>query len=492
MEKKDYDVIVVGAGPGGSVCAALLAKKGMKTLLVEKNDRPGGKAMTVSNRGYTHELWPITGGPRLNSNFESVLSELELVPEVSTPETYVTLYRKNSAGEYTPFAQPQPDDAKANSPESIMGFLSWLEIQPDEIAALTKYTVETASLTPEQIEDLDNISFHEYLNRYDLPQSLYDYIAAQCNVVFVLPLEQLAASEGIKTMNEMSSQGFGFYHQGGYGRLFERCTETIKDRNGDVVFGARVNQIEVREGKVTGVSTDKGNFTAPIVVSNAGIQPTALHLVGKNHFDDDYTAYIRNLKPSMALIGTRYFLDKKVLDCGFYVAFSTDGYMNEARYVKAKTGWVPDDLMVFMTIPANFDPGLAPEDKQCLLASTPCPPDPEMSNSREWWEKLEEQIIRIWPEIEGHIETREHYGTKQVSALSRDQVLPGIGGECIGLGQMVGQVGRNKPAPASPVDGLFYVGCDAGGQGCGTHQAVTSGQHVADLVLQYFQTKQKS
>jgi hypothetical protein len=30
--------------------------------------------------------------------------------------------------------------------------------------------------------------------------------------------------------------------------------------------------------------------------------------------------------------------------------------------------------------------------------------------------------------------------------------------------------------------GLFYVGCDAGGYGCGTHQAVDSGINVADLV----------
>ena len=491
MKKTDYDVIVVGAGPGGSVCAALLANKGLKILLLEKNDRPGGKAMTVSNRGFTHELWPVTGGPRLNSHFEAVLTELGLELEVSTPDTYVTLYRLNSVGKYDPFAQPQPDDPKASSPESVMAFLGWLEIQPDEIAALSRYTVETAALTPEQIEDLHNISFHEYLCRYDLPQSLYDYIAAQCNVVFVLPLEQLAASEGIKTMNEMSTRGFGFYHQGGYGRLFERCVETIKDRQGDVIFGARVNKIDVQGGKVTGISTDNGTYTAPIVVSNAGIQPTVISLVGETHFDKDYATYTRNLKPSMALIGTRFFLDKKVLDCGFYVAFSNEGYMNEARYTKTKTGWVPDDLLVFLTIPSNFDPSLAPADKQCVLASTPCPPDPKMSNSQEWWNKLEAQLIRIWPEMKGRIESREHYGTKQVSALSRDQVLPGIGGECIGLGQVVGQVGGNKPAPTSPIDGLYYVGCDAGGQGCGTHQAVTSGQHVADLVAEYFQLSQK-
>jgi hypothetical protein len=35
------------------------------------------------------------------------------------------------------------------------------------------------------------------------------------------------------------------------------------------------------------------------------------------------------------------------------------------------------------------------------------------------------------------------------------------------------------------VRGLFFVGADAGGYGCGTHQAVKSGVQVADLVLRY-------
>jgi phytoene dehydrogenase-like protein len=36
MSKK-YDVIVIGAGPGGATCGALLAKMGLKVLLLEKN-----------------------------------------------------------------------------------------------------------------------------------------------------------------------------------------------------------------------------------------------------------------------------------------------------------------------------------------------------------------------------------------------------------------------------------------------------------------------
>lgn len=39
-----FDVIVVGAGNAGLVAAATTAKNGLKTLLLEKNNIPGGCA----------------------------------------------------------------------------------------------------------------------------------------------------------------------------------------------------------------------------------------------------------------------------------------------------------------------------------------------------------------------------------------------------------------------------------------------------------------
>ena len=70
MAGTKFDVIVVGAGPGGTACAALLQKRGIKTLLIEKNDRVGGKSLNYSKDGFTYEMWPVMGLPRYNTIFE--------------------------------------------------------------------------------------------------------------------------------------------------------------------------------------------------------------------------------------------------------------------------------------------------------------------------------------------------------------------------------------------------------------------------------------
>ncbi|MCD6244026.1 MAG: NAD(P)-binding protein, partial [Candidatus Korarchaeota archaeon] len=41
----DFDIIVVGAGPAGSVASYLLAKKGHTVLTIERGKRPGSKNM---------------------------------------------------------------------------------------------------------------------------------------------------------------------------------------------------------------------------------------------------------------------------------------------------------------------------------------------------------------------------------------------------------------------------------------------------------------
>jgi dihydrolipoamide dehydrogenase len=43
----NYDVVVIGSGPGGYVCAIRCAQLGMKTALVEKYSTLGGTCLNV-------------------------------------------------------------------------------------------------------------------------------------------------------------------------------------------------------------------------------------------------------------------------------------------------------------------------------------------------------------------------------------------------------------------------------------------------------------
>ena len=47
MAEKNYDLVVVGAGPGGEVGAIRAAQQGLRVALVEKRQHLGGTCLNV-------------------------------------------------------------------------------------------------------------------------------------------------------------------------------------------------------------------------------------------------------------------------------------------------------------------------------------------------------------------------------------------------------------------------------------------------------------
>jgi len=292
----------------------------------------------------------------------------------------------------------------------------------------------------------------------------------------------------VETLQDIFLHQGTLFCKGGIGKVAEAYAYAVEAFGGRVLMRARVEKIAVERGKVTGVVTDKGTFEAPIAISNAGIQPTVLRLVGEEHFDRGYVNYVKELVPSWGFMGARYFLDAVVLEHPFGTLFSADSPWSLEKCRRAREGELPDDMCVWFEVPSNYDPDAAPRGKQIVLTGHYGPADPELGEreKRKWWDLGERILFSAYPALEAHIEAREYYSAKEISALSRDHVLPGQGGETIGLGQVVGQDGRYKPAVKAPIQGLFYVGCDAGGRGIGTQQATDSGLNVANIVHRYF------
>jgi phytoene dehydrogenase-like protein len=80
--KDTYDVVVIGAGMGGLTAGALLAHAGVRTLVVEADDKPGGYTHALCRDGYTFDRADnlITScqpdGPFGQGVIDAVLSEL--------------------------------------------------------------------------------------------------------------------------------------------------------------------------------------------------------------------------------------------------------------------------------------------------------------------------------------------------------------------------------------------------------------------------------
>jgi phytoene dehydrogenase-like protein len=227
------------------------------------------------------------------------------------------------------------------------------------------------------------------------------------------------------------------------------------------------------------------------VVSNAGIQPTVLKLVGEEHFDKSYVNYVKSIVPSLGFCCQRYIFREPVMEHGVYIGTSADSYIDVKRHEEMRAGAIPPVVSLYAVNPAHFDPEMAPKGKQMLLVGTWCRPDPKAKEIKALQKRVDEQFEEMFPKEAKYIDAREGYvGPAQVSALSRDSVLPGTGGEAVGLAVTVGYCGKSKPLVKAPIRGLFYVGHDAGGAGyLGTHQAVSSGVRTAPIVQLAFRER---
>lgn len=479
------DVIVVGAGPGGISCGALLAKWGLKTLVVDKNSQVGGKSMTVSKRGFRYEYWPIAACPSTGTKFHSLLKILDLEKHVEliAPEPLGLMHYETPSGEIRTMVIPG-----AGKPADPLTLFKMLGVTDAEMTEVMRLFTDILGMSQQALDLLDDVNLLQFLDGYRIPKSVYSLLATlQSEGTLELPGDVACASEFIRVFRQNNTQGGGLYPAGGFGAMYEAMAEVVRANGGEILFRTTVKQITVKNGRVTGVITDKGDFRAPIVVSNAGLQPTVLKLVGEEHFDRSYVNYVRDLVPSLGFAGARYFLSRPVLKYPLYVYFSNDSVSTMEKHIGAESGKMPEQIYVFMST-NSFYPGMAPLGKQLVYTGISCPADPK-TNIKPWMDKVEAEIARLWPELLECIEDREYYGPAQISRLSRDPVVPGAGGECIGLGQIAGQCGKLKPAPRASIAGLFYVGADAGSSGFGNHMCVESGFNVANMVRDYWMAR---
>ncbi|MHA1669350.1 MAG: phytoene desaturase family protein [Promethearchaeota archaeon] len=279
-----YDVVIIGAGNGGLSATTYLAQKGLKVLMLEQHNLPGGVATSFVRGRFEfetslHEL--ASYGPETNKGSVRRMFEdkFNLDTEfVQVPEAYrLILTHPDEKMDVTmPFGVENIINAiekeVPGSRESVKKFFDIAEEignafayigstggKPDQGILMKEHMnfLKTAAYSAQEVEDALGIPkrAQDILNGYwaylGLPMSRINF------TIYATMVQNYADLGGWIPTNR--SHGFT--------TAFD---EKIREFGGKIEYNTRVEKILVENGKITGVETVNGDkFKTKYVICNA-------------------------------------------------------------------------------------------------------------------------------------------------------------------------------------------------------------------------------
>ena len=408
------DAIVIGAGHNGLVTAALLAKAGFKTLVLEQRDVLGGAAAT-------EEVFPgfkiNTGADDAGLFHDKIIEELNLAahglafheaevavfapqpdePALSQPKgSALTLWRDEakSVAEINRFsrrdAERYPDFA-AEINQHAQALRGMLLLTPPELmernlsdaTAWGKFGLNLRRMGSKAMMEFMRVlplPVSDYLNEWFESDALKGTLAAPA-----LLGNQLGVRGAGTNFMLLYQHAGGFLRRravvGGMGQLSAALAAAAEQHGAEIRLGTAVDHIllaRTRMGdddRATGVVlADGSEIQAHIVVSNADPRRTFFGLVGPTNLEPRFMRHVRNIiyrgvtaKINLALSGLPQFngqTDASQLSGCIRISPSLE-YLERA-YDAAKYGNPSPNPVLDMTIPTLLDPTLAPDGQHIM------------------------------------------------------------------------------------------------------------------------------
>jgi phytoene dehydrogenase-like protein len=460
MMKKN--VVVIGAGVGGAASGALLARAGFDVTVLEAHEFPGGRCASLDRDGFRYDFG-------------------------------VHMFSLGDRGPHGEVNRRLGGDLRwvsRNPSCRVMGKMEFdfpLDVRPlVRQAALARrlgvrvrnlpgaFRLFRALMRGVDADGNDRVTLREYVSRFTDDPAIHLFVNCVCQLYFALSYHEASAGEFIGSFSRMFQAASFGYPVSASGSIPESFLRGIERFGGRIRLGEAAERIRVENGRATAVETARGDYPADIVVSNCGMVRT-LDLAGREKFPEAYVKKAEAFRYSNPYVTVKYALKRPVVP--YPVVFHMPNLPAEEVFAYIDRNIPPEDPYIFMPVPTNHDPGLAPWGKQLVVAGTPAPAGASDELCRAILDRVHAKVCELFPDLEGALLWKSYSTRRDASRITGHPA-----GEAIGLGQVPGQVGPDRPSLRTPVQGLWLVGADAGARGIGTEMASASALLLADAL----------
>lgn len=402
-----YDVVIVGGGHNGLVCAAYLARAGLRVLVLERRDKPGGAADTAEIApGYRAPAAAHTVG-RLQA---SVIRDLRLVEHglrlVSSDVRVFVPERDGPALTLWSDARRTAEDVAALSPADAEAYPRF----DQKVRALASLMARLHAMTP---PDLATPSLGDAVKGLRLaravrglggpaqtrealrvlPMPVADFVAegleadvlraavAVRGVQFTAMGPRSSGTTAVLLSDSVGGDagaaGQATSAVGGPGALADALASAARSYGADVRCEAEVETVFTGGDVASGVVLTGGEeITVRAVVSAIDPKRTLLGLVDPTVLGPTLVWRAGNIRASGAVAKVNLALDalprfegadREELLRGRIVCVTGMEDLDRA-FDASKYGRIPDSPMLEATIPSLSDPSLAPEGGHVMSA----------------------------------------------------------------------------------------------------------------------------
>lgn len=488
-------IIVIGSGFGGLGAAVRLQTKGHEVVVLDKRDKPGGRAYVYEQDGFKFDGGPtvITAPFMIDELFTNACRRTtDYVQMVPVSPFYRIFFHDGTHFDYSDDMAAMVRQIRALNPDDVDGYLEFVR-RAEKIFA--KGFTELADqpflkpwdmikIIPDMVKLESYRTVYGFVSKFVSNEKLRQVLTFHPLLVGGNPFQ----TTSIYTLINFLERKWGvWFAMGGTGSLVNGMVRLFEELGGRLQLNSEVAEILTSGGRATGVRLHDGTeLHADAVVCNGEVAFAYQHLLPaalRRTYTDRKLARMRY---SMSLV-VIYFGTNRQYRGGDGPALAHHDIILGPRYgpllddIFTKKN-LADDFSLYLHMPTITDPSLAPPGCESFYVLSPVP---HLGSGTDWRTAAKPYRDRIMgfleerylPNLSQHLVT-EH----MITPLHFAETLNSYQGSAFSVEPILTQSAWFRPHNQSEeVPNLFFVGAGTH-PGAGLPGVLSSAKIVDDLI----------